>query len=707
MRREFGEYRIDSGARVVCRLSDTRMVLLGGREFDVLWSLVRNSGRPVTVDELLQEVWKDAAVEKNSVAKAVAGIRKKLGAQYVLTAPGAYQLGVEGRDPESQSQPVAPAGQAGPTPDPLPVINKFLRPRAPRVPAWVALLGLLTFVVLVGAVLLLTRTRAAGPPQPVGRLLVHSTSENSRRTRIPLARFPKFLAVSSDARKLFVTNDVDQVLTVIDLPSRRITEFTLPTKVGSMALVSDRLYITSRTEGVIVWNIDAATVERVIQTHGATYDIAATPDGRKLFVAMEMRGLKRISIGNSEVAQITDRVCPMHLRLDPPGRRLYVSYQCTGPSGTRGRDEVEVFDADTEARIGAFSGVPMVGGSVAVSPDAALVAVSGSDACAMPVYADDACPFFPSWIVHVFRASDGHFLRTLAYPTITMGMTFLDQTRLLLAGEHLVVVDDRKYTTLEELVIGPDVAVRPIWDTGRRRIYTALVNDRSILTLEPEDASCIAPDAVAMMHTGDGTFEDSIGLARLVPHGEVSFQPGKVGQAFVLNGEGSFLLAKSTGYYEFGQDSAIAFYVKFADLRGQRTLLYRMTDDRRRGMLVQKDVNDHIGWDLALSNGGVLTLRSAATVTAGSWIHVVISRIDRRFALYLNGALAASNTLEGEQSSQPALNTPLTPLYLGAGPSGRNSVSGKLDEIAYYNRGLTGADVKRLYEMREAGPCKP
>jgi len=44
------------------------------------------------------------------------------------------------------------------------------------------------------------------------------------------------------------------------------------------------------------------------------------------------------------------------------------------------------------------------------------------------------------------------------------------------------------------------------------------------------------------------------------------------------------------------------------------------------------------------------------------------------------------------------------PLFFGA-QAGIPSFQGWLDEIAFYNRGLTTKEVEDLYQLRESGPC--
>ena len=62
------------------------------KAFRVLQYLLRNPQKLVTKDELLEAVWSDVSVSENSVARAIAQLRRLLGddprePRYILTVP--------------------------------------------------------------------------------------------------------------------------------------------------------------------------------------------------------------------------------------------------------------------------------------------------------------------------------------------------------------------------------------------------------------------------------------------------------------------------------------------------------------------------------------------------------------------------------------------------------------------------------------------
>lgn len=86
-----------------CELDEERRELrrqghaleLQPKVFDVLLLLVRNAGRMVGRDEILERVWQDVRVTEASLARCISLIRRELGSEVIRTVRGrGYQLGV-------------------------------------------------------------------------------------------------------------------------------------------------------------------------------------------------------------------------------------------------------------------------------------------------------------------------------------------------------------------------------------------------------------------------------------------------------------------------------------------------------------------------------------------------------------------------------------------------------------------------------------
>lgn len=88
----FGPFSVDIQERVLLR--EGAPVSLLPKSFDALVVLVRNSGRLLSKEFLLEQLWPDTHVEENNLARAISDIRKALGEgpkdqRYVVTVPRA------------------------------------------------------------------------------------------------------------------------------------------------------------------------------------------------------------------------------------------------------------------------------------------------------------------------------------------------------------------------------------------------------------------------------------------------------------------------------------------------------------------------------------------------------------------------------------------------------------------------------------------
>jgi tetratricopeptide (TPR) repeat protein/DNA-binding winged helix-turn-helix (wHTH) protein len=88
---EFGPFRIDPDRRILLRGESP--IALQPRAFDVLLTLVQNSEKVVSKDDLMKAVWPDTFVEEANLAQHIFVLRKTLGEtkrenRYILTVPG-------------------------------------------------------------------------------------------------------------------------------------------------------------------------------------------------------------------------------------------------------------------------------------------------------------------------------------------------------------------------------------------------------------------------------------------------------------------------------------------------------------------------------------------------------------------------------------------------------------------------------------------
>src|SRR4029453_10015546 len=88
---QFDAFELDPVRRVLLR--GGAAIALKPKIFETLLVLVRNSGRVMDKDELMQQVWPDTVVEEVNLAHNVSVLRKALGQtseenRFIITVPG-------------------------------------------------------------------------------------------------------------------------------------------------------------------------------------------------------------------------------------------------------------------------------------------------------------------------------------------------------------------------------------------------------------------------------------------------------------------------------------------------------------------------------------------------------------------------------------------------------------------------------------------
>jgi hypothetical protein len=262
----------------------------------------------------------------------------------------------------------------------------------------------------------------------------------------------------------------------------------------------------------------------------------------------------------------------------------------------------------------------------------------------------------------------------------------------LLLGRSVYVIDAATYGNSEKLDLGVEAREVAIAPDGRR-VYVGLLDPPGILILEPENAGCSPlQQGLAMFHSGDGTSYDSVGFENLTLSGAVRFTPGRVGQAFYLDGNG-FLSRPLGGLLQNpgSHDVSFGFYAKVPETASEEVLMDWSEEAPQRGLRLLESTDRRFEFQ---SWPGGNRLRSKLSVSPATWYYVLVTKTDREVRLYVNGKLED----KGSAAQFARLGQPL--LF------GASGFRGWLDEIAFWNRALTSGEAAALYQLREAGPCR-
>ena len=552
-----------------------------------------------------------------------------------------------------------------------------------------------------------THPAPAAISKGMGRLLATSTSEGRQPVSIPVSSPPSDIVLTPDGREAYIVHNTTGVVSVMDTRTNRITsKLEVGGRPGRAILSPDggRIYVGS---GIAHFRIiDTATKKvTIVPTGGPVTDLALTPDGRKLFLASEYAGLKRYLVATGELATLPGTVCPMYLAMNPSGTRLYVSYQCGGPGGRPGHDSIDVVDTATERSIAYFNGPPLVGGNLSVTPDGQHIWASGLDACATPRYDHAGCPFTPADILHVIRTANLSLVQTLAFPSIEPGAVLInlspDGSRAILSGLGIRVVDAVRFTTLERLEPTPGQSGygRVTLTPDGTRAYLPHYNPDEIGVFDLIPRSCEPPAAgLSAFWPADGTTDDAHDGSPAELKNGAKFAPGRVGQAFRLDGGNDFVRIRQTSQGALSTiEGTIAAWVKFAKVGVEMSIADRFSAGGKIGWRLFTEPGGHFVFCLA---GGTGCVSSTTAASAGRWYHVAGVRTASDLVLYVNGASEGSKPLASPLAAEGADDHPI--LNLGASLAPGAFLAGLIDEVVLYRRGLNTTDVRQLVE---AGRC--
>jgi len=682
------------------------------QEAHTLDFLIRRVPSVVTNEELQNALWPGTEVSDppQRIREIVADLRTILGDSakvpcFIETTSGVGYSFVGTIEPvEEEPSPVQPAPPA----DMAQPVTTAL-PRQSEGPwGWKWVLIFLFLVVLGSSVSVLivsahrpSATSGATNLPRVGRIFARSTSEGKTPPRLDLGYKVGALVLSPDGKTIYAFELLGRTVTVVgtaDLEIQRKFKLPYDSRGHGVGISRDgrRLYVASQNDAVMVVGTERGDLERLIPAGGPVWDLAITHDERKLFLAMGNAGLKRIEIQGQQTATLSSFACPVFLETDGPGKRLFVSYQCGGPGGRTGHDSLEIYDTASELRTAVIQGLPMVGGPPVVSPDGEFVLLNASDACVTADYDHVGCPQTPSAVFDLIRIADRSVVKSFARPQGTFGAAFSpDGTRLLFCGDSLVVMDWAKQTITE--VAPGQRGTHMVFTPDGGRLFLAGDGENELAVFDTEGPGCGSrPSGVANQYSGDGTFDDSVGVSRLEAIGTIGFAPGVVGQAFKFRGAGDSLRGDpASACWPCDGDWTESFFAKFESTDGEMTLLERDAPSPYWYHRILKSKDDHIllkvGDPLA-----PLSISSPASLQVNRWYHValVASGVRRRF--YVDGVEMGWLVLPDYPGADPHGG----PALLGAGRGKLAPFRGLLDEITWHRRALSGEEVMALAKAR-------
>jgi hypothetical protein len=234
-------------------------------------------------------------------------------------------------------------------------------------------------------------------------------------------------------------------------------------------------------------------------------------------------------------------------------------------------------------------------------------------------------------------------------------------------------------------------------------------NARAALPEAPSSArpACApVPPGLVSWWRAEGNTVDVTGANPGLVSSVVGYRPGKVGQAFDFDGKTSFIqLANSPSLNPRGsftiegwiyprEDQANHIFTEWNGSGDNMCYGLGTQADRGLGFAVTDLAHE---WDSSFHNFYVTRV-----LTLNAWNHVaaVYDQSSGTRLIYVNGVEA------GRRTDLPiVVRQGTAPTMIGAARPGAYVFNGMIDEIAFYSRALSAAEIETLYGAGSAGKC--
>ncbi len=228
------------------------------------------------------------------------------------------------------------------------------------------------------------------------------------------------------------------------------------------------------------------------------------------------------------------------------------------------------------------------------------------------------------------------------------------------------------------------------------------------------------PSSADLTHSwpGDGTGADLVGGLPVTLHGDATFGPGLVGQAFVLDGAGDFVSVPDNPAINLGTgDFTVALWVNFDDTEGEQILVEKWVQrsfepEIVRGWTFEKLSDNRLGFSVGYPRKGSFAVVSKPQdIPVGTWIHFAARRRGSDFQILMNGNVIATNAVPDDAVLQLDSHSSLKFGHRGDPDDTPGSIShqrfflnGRIDDVKLVvGRTLSHSEIREIVEAGTRG----
>ncbi len=176
--------------------------------------------------------------------------------------------------------------------------------------------------------------------------------------------------------------------------------------------------------------------------------------------------------------------------------------------------------------------------------------------------------------------------------------------------------------------------------------------------------------------------------------------PGIIGQAMYFNGTAGptahdVRVLDSASLDTIDENFSVTMWVKPSNGAqiGNASLLRKNNAGGTDGILIG-DCSTALACRASWGSGGLRCYDDTFTLTANVWQHLVIRKNGDTRNVYINGADAGVNCTNANST----ITDNSDPLTIGDVQAGSKNFNGIIDEVRIYNRALTAAEIREMYE---------
>ena len=247
-------------------------------------------------------------------------------------------------------------------------------------------------------------------------------------------------------------------------------------------------------------------------------------------------------------------------------------------------------------------------------------------------------------------------------------------------------------------------------------LYGSVVSSNASLVVNPPSASCVPPPSGLLdWWAGDGSANDTLGNLDSALYGGTTIVPGKVGQAFSFDGVHNCVTNSQPGLTNVLDSYTTEFWAWPSTARSSTpedtSGIYGHGGQRYAVFPYVGPTGGTVGSGISVGTNGVSVFEAGwgylpallvYDVPIVGWTHIAVVYSNRQPSLYINGVLVRSGLI--------SVNPSCPSTWLGE--RGADSVdqgfyAGLLDEVSIYDRSLSTAEIRAIYQAGSAGKCPP